>query len=189
MKLYGSTTSPYVRRLRYWLADRPYEFVNMDIFGPEGRKQLKAKNPTLKIPMLEDEGQIIFDSNVIFRYLNQKFGNAPLSWEQENQLTLINAANDSLVELLLCNRSNLDTKSDTLFFKLQHERVGEVFAELNRQLDAGALSDWNYVTLSLYSLLDWCLFRHLFPLDHYPALRAFHKAHQQDPWAIKTDPR
>ena len=42
MKLYGSTTSPYVRRIRLWLNDTDYEFVNMDIFAGPGRALLKA---------------------------------------------------------------------------------------------------------------------------------------------------
>ena len=33
MKLYGSTTSPYVRRIRLFLSGKDYEFINMDIFG------------------------------------------------------------------------------------------------------------------------------------------------------------
>ena len=76
MKLFGSNTSPYVRRLRVWLGERDFDYVNMDIFSHEGRATLKQKNPTLKIPMLEDGAQIIFDSNVIYRYLTIKsYGN------------------------------------------------------------------------------------------------------------------
>lgn len=189
MKLYGSTTSPYVRRLRIFLADKAYEFVNMNIFGPEDRATLKAINPTLKIPMLEDGGKVIFDSNIIHRYLLEKLGLAPLSWDQQNQLTLINAANDSMIELLLCERSNLDTKSDVMFFKLQRERMAEIFSELNRQCEAGLFAHWNYPAISLYCLLDWAAFRHLYDFSAHSALVKQYEASKAQAFVAESDPR
>ncbi|MBU1308245.1 MAG: glutathione S-transferase family protein, partial [Gammaproteobacteria bacterium] len=100
MKLYGSQTSPYVRRIRLLLAATAHDFINLNIFAGADRETLAALNPTLRIPMLDDEGQVIFDSGVIYRYLAPRLGLAPLSWYQENQLTVINAVNDSLVMLL-----------------------------------------------------------------------------------------
>jgi glutathione S-transferase len=188
MKLYGSNTSPYVRRLRVWLAAREYEFINLNIFGGD-RKLLKSKNPTLKIPLLEDGEQIIFDSNTIFRYLSQKFATPPLSWDEENQLTLINAANDSLIQLLLCERSNLDTHSDVMFFKLQRERLNELFQELDRQVAQDKFTAWNYPCISLYCLIDWVQFRALHEIHDYRALLTFHQQHQQGPWVAETNPR
>ena len=44
MKLIGSTTSPYVRRIRLLLDDSDYEFVNLDIYG-QGRDELRRNNP------------------------------------------------------------------------------------------------------------------------------------------------
>jgi len=83
MKLIGSTTSPYVRRIRILLGEDPYEFVNLDIYG-EGRDELRRNNPALKIPMIEDEGQELFDSRIIARYLSAKQNRDPLTWDQEN---------------------------------------------------------------------------------------------------------
>ena len=100
MKLIGSTTSPYVRRIRLLLDDSDYEFVNLDIYC-QGRDELRRNNPALKIPMLIDDNQEVYDSRVIARYLSEKQGMVPLTWDQENQLTLIDAANDSAVILLL----------------------------------------------------------------------------------------
>ena len=86
MKLYGSTTSPFVRRIRIVLANTEHEFINLNIFEGEGRDILASKNPTLKVPCLEDDGQMIFDSRVIYSYLLAKLDLPPLSWDQENQL-------------------------------------------------------------------------------------------------------
>lgn len=189
MKLYGSQTSPYVRRIRLLLAATAHDFINLNIFAGADRETLAALNPTLRIPMLDDEGQVIFDSGVIYRYLAPRLGLAPLSWYQENQLTVINAVNDSLVMLLQLSRSGFDTNDDKLFFNLQRERVATSLFVLEQQAANGEFAQWNYVAMALYSLLDWTLFRELLELDDYPALLAFCQQNKQQPMIAGSDPR
>lgn len=189
MKLFGSGPSPFVRRIRMLLVDQPYEFVTLNIFEQKDRAVLVALNPARKVPMLQDGEQIIFDSGVIYRYLAAKLQLAPLSWQQENQLTLINAANDSLVELLLCQRSGFDIQDDKLFFKLQHERIEAILQHLNSAVQAGEFQQWDYLAMSLYSLLDWLLFRQLADLTPYPALQQYLQTFANQPAVLSTDPR
>lgn len=189
MKLYGSQTSPYVRRIRLLLANHSYEFINMHIFAEQDRQALLALNPTLKIPMLEQDNKVIFDSGVIYRFLAAQLQLPALSWYQENQLTLINAVNDSLVSLFLCQRSGLDTNEDRLFFNAQKERIMASLFVLEQQAANQEFSEWNYIAMALYSLLDWVLFRELLELDEYPALLAFVKYNQQQTAIAETDPR
>lgn len=189
MQLYGSTSSPYVRRLRLLLTNYEHEFISLNIFESADRARLIAINPARKVPMLLDGEQVIFDSNVIYRYLAQKYLLSPLSWPQENQLTLINAVNESLVELLLCKRSGFDVTSDKLFFNLQHERVQAVLAVLDHQVQQGDFADWDYLAISLYCLIDWICFRELVDLSPFPALLQFKVRHQQQNGVEQTDPR
>ena len=189
MTLYGSQTSPYVRRIRLLLADTPHGFINLNIFADEDRQTLAAINPTLRIPMLEHDDEVIFDSGVIYRYLAAQLGFTALSWYQENQLTVINAVNDSLVMLLQCSRSGFDTSDDKLFFNLQKERVATCLFVLEQQAANGEFSQWHYVSMALYSLIDWTLFRQLVELDDYPALLAFVAANNQQPGVADSDPR
>ena len=189
MKLYGSQTSPYVRRIRLLLASTPHEFVNLNIFAGVDRETLAAINPALRIPMLQDGDRAIFDSAVIYRYLAAKLGLAALSWYQENQLTVINAVNDSLVMLLQCNRSGFNTNDDKLFFNLQRERVATSLFVLEQQAANGEFANWDYVAMALYSLVDWTLFRELMELDDYPALLAFTNSNRQQAMINETDPR
>ena len=189
MKLYGSITSPYVRRIRLFLADKNYEFINLDIFSPEGEAVLNKYNPTRKIPMLIDNEQVIYDSGVIFRYLQEKFEQPKLRWQQENLLTLIDAANDSMVELFLCFRSALDTSEDRLFFNLQHQRIDKVLTELNREVGEGSFDSWDYLAMSLYCLVDWAMFRERVDLLPFSQLLAFHEQHKQKQIIIETNPR
>lgn len=71
MKLFGSLTSPYVRKTRIVLAEKKIdcEFV-VDNGGPEGFG-LAAHNPLCRIPVLVlDDGSSLFDSRVIVEYLD-----------------------------------------------------------------------------------------------------------------------
>jgi glutathione S-transferase len=189
MKLFGSGPSPFVRRIRMLLADRPFEFVTLNIFEQQDRAVLIQHNPARKVPMLLDGDQVIFDSNVIYRYLAAKFAFPTLTWAEENQLTLINAVNDSLVELLLCQRSGFDTKDDKLFFKLQHERIQAILPRLDQDVASGKFSNWNFVSISLYALIDWMLFRELVDLTPYPALLQYLQQFADQPAVKTTDPR
>jgi glutathione S-transferase len=188
MQLYGSTTSPYVRRLCLWLNNDEYEFVKIDIFSRDGRKLLKANNPALKIPMLRDGEQTVCDSNVIFRYLNDKFNRESRSWDDENTLTVINAANDSFVELLLLSRSGIETDSDLMFVKLQRERTVNIMQVLDEKVKQGEFEQWNYNAISLFCLVDWVQFRQLCNTDKYEALNRFVEQHKGRPEVIETDP-
>lgn len=193
LKLYGSTTSPYVRRIRIWLANTQHEFVNLQIFAEQDREQLIAKNPTMKIPMLEDvmdgKAQVIYDSRVIYRYLTDKFADPALSWEQENQLTLIDSANDSLVQMFILSNSDIEADADKLFFKLQKERVNAVLVQLNEQVASGVFSSWNYPAVCLYCLIDWIEFRKLHNMQGLTYLLEFHDENSQRIEVTATDPR
>lgn len=188
MRLLGSTTSPFVRRTRLLLADRDYEFVNLDIYGND-RDRLRERNPALKIPVLEDGDQTIFDSRAIFRYLAGKFERAPLTWDQENQLTLIDAATDSLVSLFLSQRSGLDINADLLFFNLQRERVAMTLHELALRVEQGGFRDWNYPSICLYCLVDWMEFRQLSDFKGLEALLDFRDRNREQAFVNETDPR
>ncbi len=193
LKLYGSTTSPYVRRLRIWLANTDHEFINLKIFSEQDRQLLAAKNPTMKIPMLEDVTDDvtrgIFDSRIIYRYLTDKFDDPLLSWEQENQLTLIDSANDSLVQMFILSNSDIQPDEDKLFFKLQKERVNAVLVQLNEMVASHQFVSWNYPAVCLYCLVDWIEFRNLHNMQGLTDLLAFHDDNLQRIEVTATDPR
>ncbi|MFL1468114.1 glutathione S-transferase family protein [Marinobacter sp. DUT-3] len=188
MKLIGSTTSPYVRRIRILLDEEPHDFVNLDIYG-EGRDELRRNNPALKIPMLVDGDQEIYDSRIIARYLSAKQGRDPLTWNQQNQLTLVDAANDSAVTLLLSERSGLDTQADVMFFNLQRERIMTTLRTLAAMVDDGQFEEWNYPAMCLYCLVDWLDFRDLVSFEGVESLLSFRDRQKERPWVAETDPR
>ena len=70
MKLIGSLSSPYVRKVRVVLAEKKldYNFVLEDVWGSDA---ILASNPLGKVPVLVMEGaEAVFDSRVIVEYVD-----------------------------------------------------------------------------------------------------------------------
>jgi len=71
MKLIGSTTSPYVRKVRIVMAEKKldYQFVLDNVWSADTK--IAASNPLGKVPCLVMEGaEAVFDSRVIVEYLD-----------------------------------------------------------------------------------------------------------------------
>ena len=71
MKLIGSTSSPYVRKVRIVMAEKKldYEFVTEDVWAADST--INQSNPLGKVPCLVMEGgEALFDSRVIVEYLD-----------------------------------------------------------------------------------------------------------------------
>jgi glutathione S-transferase len=71
MKLIGSITSPYVRKVRIVMAEKKldFEFVTEDVWAAD--TNISASNPLGKVPCLVMEaGEAIFDSRVIVEYVD-----------------------------------------------------------------------------------------------------------------------
>ncbi len=71
MKLIGSLTSPYVRKVRIVMAEKKldYEFVLEDVWA--GDTKIQESNPLGKVPcLIMDDGGSLFDSRVIVEYLD-----------------------------------------------------------------------------------------------------------------------
>jgi glutathione S-transferase len=71
MKLIGSTSSPYVRKVRVVMAEKKldYQFVEEDVWHSD--TTIMHSNPLGKVPCLVMEGgEALFDSRVIVEYLD-----------------------------------------------------------------------------------------------------------------------
>lgn len=71
MKLIGSLTSPYVRKVRIVMAEKKleYEFVQEDVWAAS--TSIVASNPLGKVPcLLMETGEALYDSRVIVEYLD-----------------------------------------------------------------------------------------------------------------------
>lgn len=69
IRLYGSFTSPYVRRVRIVAAELGYSYELLETASPEGQARLRERTPIWKVPAAEIDGQLVFDSHTITELL------------------------------------------------------------------------------------------------------------------------
>ena len=71
MKLIGSTSSPYVRKVRIVMSEKKldYQFIEENVWAADTK--MAQYNPLGKVPcLLMDGGEAVFDSRVIVEYLD-----------------------------------------------------------------------------------------------------------------------
>jgi glutathione S-transferase len=71
MKLIGSISSPYVRKVRVVMAEKKldYEFITEDVWA--ANTTITQSNPLGKVPcLIMEAGEALFDSRVIVEYLD-----------------------------------------------------------------------------------------------------------------------
>jgi glutathione S-transferase len=111
MKLYGSLTSPYVRKARILIREKqsPCEFVVADAWAADS--PIPALNPLGKVPVLVlDNNEVLFDSPVIVEYLDSLKPPALLvasgeaRWDMLRWQALADGVLDAVVTRLLESR-------------------------------------------------------------------------------------
>ncbi len=115
LRLWGRLSSINVRKvvLTLQLLDLPFERI--DAGGPFGvvrTPEYLARNPNALVPLLDDDGYELWESNVIVRYLAARYGNDSLyprdlrarfdaeRWMDWQQTTLNGAGRDAFVQLI-----------------------------------------------------------------------------------------
>jgi glutathione S-transferase len=82
MQLYGHPLSPCTRKVLLTLAEKGAEaqFCPIDLFAGENKKAAHlARHPFGVVPVLDDEGFVLFESRAIIRYLDARLGAASLT--------------------------------------------------------------------------------------------------------------
>jgi len=191
--LVGSKTSPYVRRFRLWLEGRlNYDLKVVDYLNvPEDAAYLKSVSPINKIPVWIDGDQKIFESRVIATYLARKNSWPTLTLEEENMLSMNDAATDVAVNLFLLKRGGIDLESGNWYIDRQKERLPAIFTELAPWAKTRNEKDpahWNYATASLFSFVDWAEFRKMADFKPFPELTDFVKRFSGKPGVAESAP-
>ena len=76
IKLYDHELSGNCYKVRLLLSQLPkeYEAIKIDVFkGQNKRSFFKNINPAMKIPVIDDSGVIVNESNAILLYLSEKY--------------------------------------------------------------------------------------------------------------------
>ena len=135
----GGDGSPFVRKVRSVLDELGLSFERDTTMATKRPiASFSSINPTLKVPVLEDDGKILFESNLIIEYLlrtypiPEKEGDHPplaptltrpeFHWEDARLLSILNALEDAAVIIRLLELSGLDPDSVPLLAR-QRARV------------------------------------------------------------------
>jgi len=197
MKLYGTVTSPFVRRVRIVAELVGAEIALVDTSTEEGQLELRTLSPIWKIPVLESEDKAIFDSRVIIDYLLRRHGNRNLRtdsgvgrWREANLISVIDGALDSAINAFYLMKDGAKPEQLAYLAK-QRGRVESAMSWIDKQLDGGYLTDVKRIGLAeiaLVTALDWMRFRDTYPVAEHAACMRFLDLHAEVPAFVATRP-
>lgn len=159
MKLVGSLTSPFVRKVRVVLSEKRivYEF-NVDIPW-ESQTHVSEYNPLGKVPVLiMDDGTILYDSRVIVDYLDSANPVSRLIPEFNRERSMVKrweALADGICDAaatIYLERMRPDTLQSTEWITRQQKKV-----MLGLEVAARDLGDKKWCDGNAYSLADIAL--------------------------------
>lgn len=190
LTLLGSYTSPFVRKIRLLMYnDKTMVFKPVNYLEEEGNAYLKAVNPLNQLPMLLDGDQPIYDSRIMFNYLSKKYNLTPLTIEEENTLSAIDTALASAVNLFSLRKGGVNINDDSNYFLVrQQERLPAILNHLGPWATSQRPeTDWNYLTMSLFSMLYWMNFREIYDVKKHPEMMSFLERFENCPGVKETD--
>ena len=179
LRLFGTTTSPYVRRVRIVAAELGLECDLVNTFTPEGDKEMRAASPIWKVPTVQLEpGEIVYDSHAITEVLMHRHGAGPMApfdpydVPSRNTISVIDGALDALINVFYLGRDNISPEQSSYAAK-QVDRAAASLGWLEaRASELGEGDAFGLVHVALVSTIDWIRFRETAPLADYPALAA-----------------
>lgn len=184
--LYGSKTSPFVRRIRILLEEIQYEFKEMNIYEGQDAIDINKINPINQIPVLVDGDNTIWDSRQIFNYLNAIHRFQNMDWQDENTLTALDGALNSSTSLLLMKRSGINIDENYMFVVRQKDRIESILDYLKPFITEHASKNWDFLSISLYCFLDWATFRGIISLEKRPECQQFLERYKDKPIVAAT---
>jgi glutathione S-transferase len=190
MKLYGTTTSPFVRRVRVIAAEvgEPIELVITATDA--GMAELRAISPLRKVPVAIVDGQPLFDSLAIVGWLSTHRGwPAPKQPLREgNLVNAIDAALESVIQLFYLRRDGVAIDG-TPFAVRQLERADAIFAWLANEVTDGSFTGGLALPeISLVAALDWMDLRKTYPTENAAGVESVRQRWRDRPSLASTRP-
>lgn len=197
MKLYGTLTSPFVRRVRVVAAELSLPFTLVDAFTDEGQAALRQASPIWKVPALELDGKLLWDSGHIVDHLLERHGHGPLRVESpeeridgRNLRVAIDEALLALVRFFYLRRDGVDVEQPA-YLQKEKARVASILSFVEAQLKGSSFADdggFGLSELTLVTALDWMAFRQTWDASASPAFMRFLEAHETRTSLVETKP-
>lgn len=207
MKLHASDVTPYGRKVRIVLAEQGLD-CERDTTGSSQRPTdaLAALNPALRVPILEDDGRVLFESNLVIKYLLGTYPgrrapdapDPPLAeglarathyWDDRSLLAVLDALLEATVNLRQLGLSGVPP-AQSAYLQRHQERIARILDWLEPRAEPeGLVPGWFSVQdLSLVSALDFGEGFGVFAWRDRPRLAALHAALSRRPSVAGTRP-
>lgn len=196
IRLYGTVTSPYVRRVRVVAEELGLPVTLIDTAVEAGQAELRSKSPIWKVPAAEIDGQLVFDSHAITELLLARAGKGPIAaWqlddiEARNAIHVIDGALDALINVFYLRKEGVDV-DQVPYLKKQQERAKASLAWLETAVHEPFVTSKQTLGLpeiALGSALGWMRFRNAYPIDSHPRLMRCLEALEKRPSFAATQP-
>jgi glutathione S-transferase len=192
VRLFGTPTSPYTRKIRILTAAAKLEVAMIDTRTDQGAAALAATAPLGKVPVIEADGLVLPDSALITSWLWSRHAPAlraagfsldPSHWDDRITTVIVDGALDAAINRFYLRRDGFD---DHGYVLRQRDRVESALTWLE-----GRLHFERPVTparLALGCALDWMVFRDVVDLRRHPPLEAFRAAWITSGIGLGTEP-
>jgi glutathione S-transferase len=192
MKLYGTTTSPYVRRVRVVAHEVGEPIDRVDTASEAGLAALRSISPIAKVPVAIIDGAPLFDSRAIIQWFEDHRGWPPPTdrLRESNLVNAIDGALDSIIQLFYLRRDGVAIDG-TPYAKRQLDRADAIYTWLATQLqpDGKSFTDrFGVPEISVCASLDWMDFRNTYPTERAAGLATLRAAWRDRPSMAATRP-
>lgn len=195
--LYMSPLSPYTRKVRVMLAEKNLDYRNEIVpFDRLGNDYGRRINPCGRVPALEDNGRVLFESNVILDYLLSTYPDAPDGapqppllgtlvrpehrWEDSEVLAAIETLLDCGLTMLRFGKHS-GVAQEPGYLAREHMRVQSILDWLEkRATPEGFVPGWfSVMDLNLVVTAQWVDFRSLFEWRGRPSIDRLVALHEK----------
>lgn len=196
-ELYGTVTSPYVRRVRLVLHELGLPCTLVDTATEAGQARLRALTPLWKVPVVRTpEGSVILDSQSIVDHLRRTQPRWPFRAvgdlvDEANLTNVVVGALDTAINVFYLRKDGADPAALPYLAK-QVARVDAAMAWVEEHLPllgGGPQLAPTLPGVALFAALEWMDFRSAWPVRTHPALEAWRRAEASRPGWAETGPR
>lgn len=180
LRLFGTTTSPYVRRVRIVAMELDLVTELVDVATAKGQQALAEVSPIWKFPVLQvvGEPEIVLDSHAIVEIMMRRWGPGPLrpldpdDLRTRNILAVLDGALDALINALYLAKDGIDSFRSA-YLRKQVDRAASALAWLDARVGPHGFADdgFGLGEIALIGAIDWIRLRSAIELDRYDRLK------------------
>ncbi len=165
MVLYSGTTCPFSQRCRFVLFEKGMDFEILDIDLYSMPKNISIMNPYNQVPILVERGLVLYESNIINEYIDERFPHPQLMPDEpvmraRTRLFLYNFEKELFLYIPIL---------ENLHFKYNEKEITEARKNIRERLEqlAPILLKNKFLLGEEFSILDIAIAPLLWRLDYY----------------------